>query len=141
VTGYAKGLALAATRPSRKAVAPEGTVITATRLRPADAGDGDGAVTTMPPSALPTPLPRTLSSVNDPELRLSSEPGEPWAVDDDRDRHEVLLNAGYFGVMNPTSIPAHADAVADIGAAIIVHLRRHPGASDDELRDVALAAR
>jgi hypothetical protein len=78
--------------------------------------------------------------VNDPQVRLATEPGEPWAVWYDRDRGEILLNAGYFGVMEASSRPEHADAVADIGAALILRLRQHPGASDDELLEVARAA-
>jgi hypothetical protein len=79
--------------------------------------------------------------VNDPQVRLAEEPGEPWAVAYDRDRQEILLNSGYFDVMEPLSRPEHAGAVADIGAALILHLREHPGASDDDLLEVARAAR
>jgi hypothetical protein len=79
--------------------------------------------------------------VNDPQVRLASAPGEPWAVAFDRDRQEILLNAGYFGVMEPSRHPEQAEAVADIGAALIMHLREHPGASDDQLLEVARAPR
>ena len=43
-----------------------------------------------------------------------------------RERQEILLTAGYFGVMEPISRPEQAEAVADIGAALILHLRLHP---------------
>jgi hypothetical protein len=79
--------------------------------------------------------------VNDPQVRLAPEPGEPWAVWCDRDRQEILLNIGYFGLMQSKTRREHADAIADIGAALILHLREHPGASDGELLEVARAAR
>src|SRR4051794_3792806 len=51
------------------------------------------------------------------------------------------LNSGYFGIVKPSAHAEQADAVADIGAALILHLREHPGASEDQLLEDTRAAR
>ena len=79
--------------------------------------------------------------VDDPRVRLLSEPGEPWAVEYDLVRREVCSTPATSASWSPAVVPSRRRRSADIGAALILHLRHHPGASEDDLLEVARAAR
>lgn len=57
----------------------------------------------------------------------------------DRERGELLINPNALGI-SPLSDPSNYDALTDLGAALLHHLRHRPAASDEQLSFIARAA-
>jgi hypothetical protein len=72
--------------------------------------------------------------MTDWRVRLVSDTVADWTVELDPERGELLMNPVALG-LTPTR--EHREQLIKLGATLIMHLRSHPAASDEDLAAVA----